>query len=40
LDLPVTEAIARRWQQAIADGHADEDVAAVIALAAPRGAVG
>ena len=39
LDLPVTEAIARRWRQAIADGHADEDVAAVIALASLRGAV-
>jgi 3-hydroxyisobutyrate dehydrogenase len=39
LELPITEAIARRWQEAIADGHADEDVAAVIALAAPRGAV-
>jgi hypothetical protein len=30
--------IARRWQEAIADGHADEDVAAVIAVASPRGA--
>jgi 3-hydroxyisobutyrate dehydrogenase len=38
LELPITEAIARRWQEAIADGHADEDVAAVIAVAAPRGA--
>jgi 3-hydroxyisobutyrate dehydrogenase len=36
LELPITEAIARRWQEAIADGHADEDVAAVIAVAAPR----
>jgi 3-hydroxyisobutyrate dehydrogenase len=32
LELPITEAISRRWQQAIADGHADEDVAAVIAV--------
>jgi 3-hydroxyisobutyrate dehydrogenase len=38
LELPITEAIARRWQEAIADGHADEDVAAVIAVAAPRDA--
>jgi 3-hydroxyisobutyrate dehydrogenase len=36
LELPITEAIARRWQEAIADGHADEDVAAVIAVASPR----
>jgi 3-hydroxyisobutyrate dehydrogenase len=36
LGLPITEAIARRWQEAIADGHADEDVAAVIAVASPR----
>jgi 3-hydroxyisobutyrate dehydrogenase len=35
LELPITEAISRRWQQAMADGHADEDVAAVIAAAAP-----
>jgi 3-hydroxyisobutyrate dehydrogenase len=33
LELPITEAISRRWEQAIADGHADEDVAAVIAVA-------
>jgi 3-hydroxyisobutyrate dehydrogenase len=36
LELPITEAISRRWQQAIADGHADEDVAAVIAVAGSR----
>jgi 3-hydroxyisobutyrate dehydrogenase len=36
LELPVTEAISRRWQQAIADGHADEDISAVIAMAAAR----
>jgi hypothetical protein len=28
-----------RWEQAIADGHADEDVSAVIAAASPRTAV-
>jgi 3-hydroxyisobutyrate dehydrogenase len=39
LDLPITEAISRRWQQAIADGHADEDVSAVIAVAGPRATV-
>jgi 3-hydroxyisobutyrate dehydrogenase len=30
LDLPVTTALASRWSEAIADGHADEDVSAVI----------
>ena len=39
LELPITEAIARRWQQAIADGHGDEDVSAVIAVASSRVAV-
>jgi 3-hydroxyisobutyrate dehydrogenase len=39
LDLPITEAISRRWQQAIADGHADDDVSAVIAVAGPRATV-
>jgi 3-hydroxyisobutyrate dehydrogenase-like beta-hydroxyacid dehydrogenase len=39
LELPITDAISRRWQQAIADGHGDEDVAAVIAVASPRAAV-
>ncbi|MEA2309675.1 MAG: hypothetical protein QOI65_1961, partial [Thermoleophilaceae bacterium] len=34
---PITEAISRRWQQAIAGGHADEDVSAVIAVARARG---
>jgi 3-hydroxyisobutyrate dehydrogenase len=38
LELPITEAISRRWQEAIADGHADEDVSAVIAVAASRAA--
>jgi 3-hydroxyisobutyrate dehydrogenase len=36
LELPITEAISRRWEQAIADGHADEDVSAVIAVARSR----
>jgi 3-hydroxyisobutyrate dehydrogenase len=36
LELPITEAISRRWQEAMADGHADEDVSAVIAVAASR----
>jgi 3-hydroxyisobutyrate dehydrogenase len=39
LELPITEAISRRWQQAIADGHADEDVSAVIAVAGSRAEV-
>ena len=39
LELPITEAISRRWQQAIGDGHADEDVSAVIAVARSRAAV-
>jgi 3-hydroxyisobutyrate dehydrogenase-like beta-hydroxyacid dehydrogenase len=39
LELPVTQAIAPRWQQAIADGHADDDVSAVIAVAASHAAV-
>jgi 3-hydroxyisobutyrate dehydrogenase len=36
LDLPITEALAPRWRQAIEDGHADEDISAVIAAASPR----
>jgi 3-hydroxyisobutyrate dehydrogenase len=39
LKLPITEAISRRWEQAIAEGHADEDVSAVIAVARSRDAV-
>jgi len=39
LELPITEAISRRWQQAIADGHADEDVSAVIAVAGSRATI-
>jgi len=30
VDLPVTEALAQRWRDAIADGHADEDVSVVV----------
>jgi 3-hydroxyisobutyrate dehydrogenase len=33
--LALTEALAPRWRDAIADGHAEEDVAAVIAVARP-----
>jgi 3-hydroxyisobutyrate dehydrogenase len=36
LALPLTEALARRWDQAIDEGHADEDVSAVIDEATPR----
>ena len=39
LELPITEAISRRWQQAIADGYADEDVATVIAVAEARATI-
>jgi 3-hydroxyisobutyrate dehydrogenase len=39
LALPVTEALVPRWQQAIADGHADDDLSAVFAVASPRAAV-
>lgn len=35
LELPVTEALVSRWQKAIDDGHADEDLSAVIAVASP-----
>lgn len=35
VDLPLTEAFAPRWREAMAEGHADEDVAAVIAVARP-----
>ena len=34
LELPVTRALVPRWQQAITDGHADEDVSAVFTVAA------
>jgi 3-hydroxyisobutyrate dehydrogenase len=36
LELPVTSALVPRWEQAIAGGHADQDVAAVFTVAAPR----
>jgi 3-hydroxyisobutyrate dehydrogenase len=35
LELPVTEALVPRWQQAIDSGHADDDLSAVIAVASP-----
>jgi 3-hydroxyisobutyrate dehydrogenase len=35
LELPLTEALLRRWQQAIARGHGADDVAAVITAAVP-----
>ncbi len=40
LELPITEAIARRWQEAIAGGHADADVATVIATAGASATAG
>jgi 3-hydroxyisobutyrate dehydrogenase len=36
LELPVTAAVLRRWDRAIADGYADDDVAAVITAAVAR----
>jgi 3-hydroxyisobutyrate dehydrogenase len=35
LRLPLTAALAPRWQQAIADGHANDDVSSVYAQSAP-----
>ncbi|HEX3563342.1 MAG TPA: NAD(P)-dependent oxidoreductase [Solirubrobacterales bacterium] len=35
LDLPLTSALAARWQRAIADGHQDEDVSSVFAESGP-----
>jgi 3-hydroxyisobutyrate dehydrogenase len=35
LELPVTKALVPRWQQAIASGHADDGLSAVIAVASP-----
>jgi 3-hydroxyisobutyrate dehydrogenase len=35
LELPLTEALLRRWQQAIAHGHGDDDVASAITASAP-----
>jgi 3-hydroxyisobutyrate dehydrogenase len=37
IELPLTDALAARWSQAIADGHADDDVASVIAEASTNG---
>ncbi|HUB36561.1 MAG TPA: NAD(P)-dependent oxidoreductase [Solirubrobacteraceae bacterium] len=36
LSLPLTAALAPRWRQAIADGHADDDVSSVFAESVPR----
>jgi 3-hydroxyisobutyrate dehydrogenase len=36
VELPVTAAVLRRWDRAMADGHADDDVASVIAEAVAR----
>jgi 3-hydroxyisobutyrate dehydrogenase len=35
LSLPLTAALSPRWQQAIADGHADDDVSSVFLESAP-----
>jgi 3-hydroxyisobutyrate dehydrogenase len=35
LSLPLTAALAPRWQQAIADGHADDDVSSVFVQSRP-----
>jgi 3-hydroxyisobutyrate dehydrogenase len=35
LSLPLTTALATRWRQAIADGHANDDVSSVFAESAP-----
>ncbi len=35
LELPLTDALIRRWQQAIALGHGDDDVASAIAASVP-----
>jgi 3-hydroxyisobutyrate dehydrogenase len=35
LELPLTEALLRRWQQAIAYGHGEDDVASAITASAP-----
>jgi 3-hydroxyisobutyrate dehydrogenase len=36
LELPLTQSLVPRWQEAMADGHGDEDVSAVIAVASPQ----
>ncbi len=38
LSLPLTAALAPRWRQAIADGHADDDVSSVFVSSAPPSA--
>jgi 3-hydroxyisobutyrate dehydrogenase len=40
LSLPLTAALAPRWRQAIADGHADDDVSSVFVESAPPAASG
>lgn len=40
LSLPLTTALAPRWRQAIADGHADDDVSSVFVESAPAAASG
>jgi 3-hydroxyisobutyrate dehydrogenase len=37
LELPITSAVARRFEQAVADGHADDDVASVFVEAGGDG---
>jgi len=36
ISLPLTAALAPRWQQAIADGHANDDVSSVFAQSTPQ----
>jgi 3-hydroxyisobutyrate dehydrogenase len=40
LSLPLTTALEPRWRQAIADGHADDDVSSVFVESAPAAASG
>jgi 3-hydroxyisobutyrate dehydrogenase len=40
LSLPLTTALAPRWRQAIADGHADDDVSSVFVESTPAAASG
>jgi 3-hydroxyisobutyrate dehydrogenase len=40
LSLPLTAALAPRWRQAIADGHANDDVSSVFVKSAPPAAPG
>jgi 3-hydroxyisobutyrate dehydrogenase len=36
VELPVTQSLVPRWREAMAGGHGDQDVSAVIAVASPR----